>query len=151
MHRVKCCRWRKMAESHQDKLPGRQTRQRIVPLTFQNIAILKHEALEVSQPCLHVSGGLAHVLCFVFADVGYGTFLCHPAPVFISHSQSITPCYRDASREKVRLDHYSLAYPRERNRAHSGIGKRPLQCLRISWVREIRLKRQILIVTRGEM
>ena len=75
MHRVECCRWRKRAESHQDKLPGRQTRQHIVPLTFQNIAILKHEALEVSQPCLHVSGGLTHVLCFVFADVGHGTFL----------------------------------------------------------------------------
>lgn len=120
MHRVECCRWRKMAESHQDKLPGRQTRQRIVPLIFQNIAILKHEALEVSQPCLHVSGGLTHVLCFVFADMGPSC--CHPAPVFISHSQSITPCYRDASREKVRLGHYFLAHSRERSRAHSGVG-----------------------------
>jgi hypothetical protein len=87
MHRVECCRWRKMAESHQDKLPGRQTRQHIVPLTFQNIAILKHEALEVSQPCLHVSGGLTHVLCFVFGTWDLPVAIRHPSSSLI-HSRS---------------------------------------------------------------
>ena len=47
MRRVECYRWRKMAVLHQDKLPGRQTRRHSVPLTFQNIAIVKNEALEV--------------------------------------------------------------------------------------------------------